>query len=62
MGPSNQGGNVFFVKYGGPFGGYLLSGGGIFILHIIMRHFLAAAVEPAVSLSMYSPRLMEAVP
>ena len=39
-----------------------LSGGGIIILHIIRRHFLTAAVDPAVSLSMYSPHPMEAVP
>ena len=50
------------MKYGGPSGGSLLLGGGIFILHVIRRHFPAAAVDPAVSLSMYSPRLMEAVP
>ena len=52
----------FFAKYGGPSGGSLLSGGGIIILHIIRRHFLAAAVDPAVSLSTYSPRPMEVVP
>ena len=46
----------------GPSGGSPLSGGGIIILHVIRRHFLAAAVDPAVSLSMYSPRPMEAVP
>ena len=57
-----SGGNVFFVKYGGPSGGSPLSGGGIIILHIIRMHFLAATVDLAVSLSTYSPRLMEAVP
>ena len=31
----------FFVKYGGPSGGSLLSGGGIIILCVIRRHFLA---------------------
>ena len=36
---------------GGPSGGFLLSGGGIIIFRIIRRHFLAAAVDPAVSLS-----------
>ena len=45
-------GGTFFAKYGGPSGGSLLSGGGIIILHVIRRHFLAAAVDPAVSLSM----------
>ena len=55
-------GKHFFAKYGGPSGGSPLSGGGIIILHVIRRHFLAAAVDPAVSLSTYSPRPMEAVP
>ena len=57
-----SGGNVFFAKYDGPTGGSPLSGGGIIILHVIRRHFLAAAVDPAISLSTYSPRPMEAVP
>jgi hypothetical protein len=39
-----------------------LSGGGIIILRVIMRHFLAAPVDPAVSLSTYSPLTMEVVP
>ena len=47
------------MKYGGPSGGSLLSGGGIIIFHIIRRYFLAAAVNPAVSLSTYSPRPMK---
>ena len=55
-------GNIYFAKYDGPSGGSPLSGGGIIILHVIRRHFLAAAVDPAVSLSTYSPRPMEAVP
>ena len=59
VGPSSQWGNVFFVKYGGPSGGSLMSGGGIIILRVIRRHFLAAAVDPAVSLSMYSTLPME---
>ena len=61
---SQQSGEMFFfvAKYGGPSGGSLLSGGGIIILHVIRRHFLAAAVDPAVSLSMYSPCPMEALP
>ena len=48
---ADSGGNVFFVKYGGPSGGSLLLGGGIIIFRIIRRHFLAAAMDPAVSLS-----------
>ena len=61
-GSQQSGANVFFAKYGGPSGGSLLSGGGIIILHVIRRNFLAAAVDPAVSLSTYSSCLMEAVP
>ena len=53
VGPSSQGGNVFFAKYGCPSGGSLLSGGGIIIFCVIRRHFLAAAVDPDVSLSTY---------
>ena len=55
-------GKHFFTKYGGPSGGSPLSGGGIIIFRVIRRQFLAAAVDPAVSLSMYSPRPMEVVP
>ena len=54
MGTNSQGGNVFFVKYGGPSGGSPLLGGGIIIFRVIRRHFLVAAVDPAVSLSTYS--------
>src|SRR4051812_10613924 len=61
-GSQQSGGNVFFAKYGGPSGGSPLPGGGIIILHVIRRHFLAAAVDPAVSLSTYSPRPMEVIP
>ena len=61
-GSQPSGGNVFFVKYGGPSGGSLLSGGEKIILRVIRRHFLAAAVDPAISLSTYSPRSMEVVP
>ena len=43
-------------------GGSPLSDGGIIILRVIRRHFLAAAVDPAVSLSTYSPHPMEAIP
>ena len=53
---------TFFTKYRGPFDGSLLSGGGIIIFRVIRRHFLAAAVDPVVSLSTYSPRPMEVVP
>ena len=49
----------FFAKYGGPSGGSPLSGVGIIILHIIRRHFLAAAVDPAVSVSTHSTLPME---
>ena len=55
-------GKHFFAKYGGPSGGSPLSGGGIIILRVIRRHFLAAAMDPAVSLSTYSPCPMEVVP
>ena len=55
-------GKCFFVKYGGPFGGSPLSGGGIIILRVIRKHFLAAAVDPAISLSTYSTLSMEVVP
>ena len=63
-GGSQQSGgkHFFFAKYGGPSGGSLLSGGGIIIFHVIRRHFLVAAVDPAVSLSMYSTLPMEVVP
>ena len=61
-GSQQSGATIFFAKYGGPSGGSPLSGGGIIILRVIRRHFLAAAVDPAVSLSMYSPRPMEAIP
>jgi hypothetical protein len=43
-GSQQSGGKCFFTKYGGPSGGSPLSGGGIIILHVIRRHFLAAAV------------------
>ena len=53
-GPSDwsqqSGANVFSRNTGGPSGGSLLLGGGIIICRIIRRHFLAAAVDPAVSL------------
>ena len=60
--PAVRGEMFFFAKYCGPSGGSLLSGGGIIIFRVIMRHFLAAAVYPAVSLSTYSPCPMEVVP
>ena len=58
-GSQQSGENVFFVKYGGPSGGSPLSGGGIIILRVIRRHFLAAAVDPAVSISTHSTLPME---
>ena len=61
-GSQQSGGNIFFAKYGGPSGGSPLSGGGIIILRVIRRHFLAAVVDPAVSLSTYNPCPMEVVP
>ena len=61
-GSQQSGGNVFFAKYGGPSGGSPLSGGGIIIFRVLRRHFLAAAVDPTVSLSTYSPCPMEVVP
>ena len=61
-GSQQSGGNIFFAKYGGPSGGSPPSGGGIIILRVIRRHFLAAAVDPAISPSTYSPRPMEVVP
>jgi hypothetical protein len=50
------------MKYGGPSDGSPLSGGGIIIFLVIRRHFLAAAVDPAVSLSTYSTLPMEVIP
>ena len=61
-GSQQSGANVFFMKYGGPSGGSPLSGEGIIILRVIRRHFLAAAMDPAVSISTYSQRPMEVVP
>ena len=60
-GSQKSGRNVFFAKYDGPSGGSLLSGGGILILRVIRRHFLAAAMDPTVSLSTYSTLAMEVV-
>ena len=61
-GSQQSGGNVFFMKYSGLSDGSQLSGGGIIIFYVIRRHFLATVVDPAVSLSTYSPRPMEVVP
>ena len=55
----SAGGKFFSRNTGGPFGGSLLSGGGIIIFRVIRRHFLAAVVDPAVSLSTYSILPME---
>ena len=41
VGPSSQGETCFLRNTGGPSGGSLLSGGGIIILCVIRRHFLA---------------------
>ena len=61
-GSQQSGGNVFFAKYSGPSGGSQLSGGGIIIFRVIRRHFLAAAVDPTINLSMYNTLPMEVVP
>ena len=61
-GSQQSGGNVLFAKYGGPSGESLLSGGGIIIFRVIRRHFLAAAVDPAVSLSTYITLPVEVIP
>ena len=60
-GSQQSGESYFFAKYGGPSGGSPLPGGGIINLHVIRRHFLAAAVDPAVSLSTYNPLPMDVV-
>ena len=68
-GSQQSGGRIIFVFAWTHFlvcedvaGGSQQSGGGIIIFRVIRRHFLAAAVDPAVSLSTYSPRPMEVVP
>ena len=40
-------GTFFFTKYRGPFGGSLMSGGGIIILHVIRRQFLVCSRGPS---------------
>ena len=57
-GSQQSGGKRFFTKYDGLSGGSPLLGGGIIILRVIRMHFLAAAVDPVVSLSMYSHLLI----
>ena len=52
-------GNVFSRNTGGLSSGSQLSHGGIIIFRLIRRHFLAAAVDPAVSLFTYSILPME---
>ena len=59
MGPSSQGERFFSRNTGGPSGGSLLLGGGIITFRVIRRHFLMAAMDPAVSLSRYSILPME---
>ena len=61
-GSQQSGGKLFFAKYSGPSSGSLLSVGGIIIFLVIRRHFLAATVDPTVSLSTYSTLPMEVVP
>ena len=46
-GSQQSGGKHFFAKYSGPSGGSLLSGGGIIILRVIRRHFLACGHGPS---------------
>ena len=67
-GESQQSGGriVFFARTNflageGVAGGSPRLGGGIIILRVIRRHFLAAAVDPAVSVSTHSNLLMEVV-
>ena len=57
--PAVRGKRFFSQNTGGPSDGSLLSGGEIIIFLLIRRHFLAAAVDPAVSLFMYSILPME---
>ena len=47
VGPQVSGGNIFFAKYRVPYGGSLMSGGGIIILRVIRRHFLACGRGPS---------------
>ena len=58
-GSQQSGANFFSRNTGGPSAGSLVSGGGIVIFHVIRRHFLAAPVDPAVSLSTCSILPME---
>ena len=61
-GSQQSGGRHFFREIQWPVRWVPAVSGGIIIFHVIRRHFLAAAVDPAVSLSTYSPRPMEVVP
>ena len=45
-GSQQSGAKRFFAKYGGPSDGSLLSGGGIIILRVKRRHFLACGRGP----------------
>ena len=45
--PAVRGETFFFAKYRGPFGGSQMSGGGIIILRVIRRHFLACGCGPS---------------
>ena len=60
-GSQQSGGKHFFLEIRWPVRWVPLSGGGIIIFHVIRRHFLAAAVDPAVSLSPYYTLPMDVV-
>ena len=49
--PAIRGNDFFSQNTGGPSSGSQMSGGRIIIFRVIRRYFLAAAVDPAVSLS-----------
>ena len=54
--------NLVGPQVASQYAGFQLARGVFIFLRVIRRDFLAAAMDPAVSLSTYSPRLMEAVP
>ena len=58
-GGSQQSGGNFFCEIRWSVWWVPAAGGGIIILRVIRRHFLAAAVDPAVSLSTHNTLLME---
>ena len=61
-GSQQSGGKRFFSKYSGSSGESPLSARGIIFLHVIRSQFLAAALDPAVSLSTYITLPMEVIP